>query len=59
MADLTASFEAGFTHPLAGQDHQWLKEHLDEFRMKAENGDEEFRDLLEELEGREDLKGVM
>ena len=36
----------------AGQDQQWLKANMEVFRQRADAGDEDFKDVLEEMEAR-------
>ncbi|THW25468.1 hypothetical protein D6D23_04306 [Aureobasidium pullulans] len=45
---IVAGMEAGFSIPQAGDDKQWIEENMDAFRKKAEEGDEHFRELVEE-----------
>ena len=40
----------------AGEDKQWLKANMEAFRRKAEAGDRDFRDLVEEVGRRGDLR---
>lgn len=49
-------FEAGFELPIAGEDGNWLKKHWDEFRQKANEGDEDFIQVVKEAEERGLLK---
>ncbi|ETS73806.1 hypothetical protein PFICI_14752 [Pestalotiopsis fici W106-1] len=56
LGDITAAWEAGFTVPPAGQDAQWAKENMAAFQDKANNGDEDFADLVEELKTRDEFK---
>lgn len=47
-------------HHQAGEEGQWLQSHMAEFKNRAEkNGDEDFQQLLEEIENREDLKKLL
>ena len=43
----------------AGGDAQWLKENASSFRKLADGGDEDFKDLVREMEEREDLKAAL
>ena len=43
----------------AGEDKTWLKDNVQVFKERADAGDEDFRDLLREMEGRDDLKGAL
>ncbi|TIA78460.1 hypothetical protein D6C76_04051 [Aureobasidium pullulans] len=45
---IVAGMEAGFSIPQAGDDKQWIEENMDAFKKKAEEGDEHFRELVEE-----------
>ena len=54
-----AGYEAGWDLPPAGQDRNWLKDNLAMFRFRADSGEEEFVELLEEIGRREDLKGIL
>jgi phenylpyruvate tautomerase PptA (4-oxalocrotonate tautomerase family) len=57
LGDLVAGMEAGFTVPEAGKDGEWLAENMPAFRARAENGEEDFVDLVKEVEERGMLKG--
>lgn len=59
LGDLIAGFEAGFELPPAGGDAKWLEEHYRNFERKAHEGDEDFADLVKELEERRDLKAAL
>ena len=39
----------------AGEDVKWIQDNLDIFKTRANNGDQDYVDLLEELKGRSDL----
>lgn len=39
----------------AGKDAQWIQDNLEIFQTRADNGDQDYVDLLEELKGRPDL----
>ena len=56
MGSIIAGTEAGFWLPAAGQDKQWLTANMEQFRERAKYGDEDFKDLLKELEARPDLR---
>lgn len=56
VGGIVAGMEAGFALPAAGQDTQWTKDNLAEFRKRAEAGDEEFVDVLKEVETRSVFK---
>ena len=49
---ITAVYEAGFMMPEAGQDGAWLKENMRAFEQRAADGDEEFKDLVEDVKNR-------
>ncbi|KAH8703095.1 hypothetical protein BGW36DRAFT_354528 [Talaromyces proteolyticus] len=49
-------FEAGFELPLGGEDGNWLTKHWNEFRQKASEGDEDFIQVVKEVEERGLLK---
>jgi hypothetical protein len=40
----------------AGGEAEWYQEMKSEFQHRADSGDEDYKDLLEEVEKREDLK---
>lgn len=44
--------EAGFDLPLAGEDGQWLRRYWSDFQERARQGEEEFVDLVHEVEER-------
>jgi len=54
---LVAGYEAGFLLPPAGGDVEWVRKNWDEFQRRAEAGDEEFQDLVEEVKSRNLLAG--
>lgn len=49
---ITAAYEGGFMVPLAGGDQDWLKDNLAEFQSKADAGDEEFKDMIDDCKAR-------
>ncbi|KAK0509862.1 hypothetical protein JMJ35_007256 [Cladonia borealis] len=52
---IIAGREVGFELPPAGGDKAWLVENAASFRRLADEGDEDFMELVREMEGREDL----
>ncbi|KAF2136483.1 uncharacterized protein K452DRAFT_353898 [Aplosporella prunicola CBS 121167] len=52
LGDIVAGNKWGFNMPEAGKDEEWAKENFGEFERRAENGDEEFKDLVGELRTR-------
>ena len=52
MGDLTFGMELGFVVPPAGEDVEWMQENWGEFNRRAEEGDEDFRYLVEEVQER-------
>jgi hypothetical protein len=56
LGTVTASYEEGFLHPVAGQDVEWLRENLPKFQALADDGNEFWRDMIAELRTREDFK---
>lgn len=52
LGGLVAGYEAGFLRPEAGKDREWVTEHWEEFQHKANAGDAEFRELVEDIEER-------
>ncbi|KAL2043152.1 hypothetical protein N7G274_004212 [Stereocaulon virgatum] len=57
LGTIVAGREVGFELPPAGEDGQWVKENMEAFKAKAEAGDRDFRDLVEEVGRRGDLRG--
>lgn len=49
FGDIVADRESGMTIPPAGADGLWLREHIGEFRRRAEGGDEAFEGLVREM----------
>ena len=43
----------------AGEDKEWLKFNISEFEKRADAGDEDFKDVLEEMRTRKDLKELL
>ncbi|KAH8801518.1 hypothetical protein F5884DRAFT_862212 [Xylogone sp. PMI_703] len=58
LGALTTAVEAGFARPKAGEEHQWLRENKSAFQKLADEGDEDFIGLMEELSTREDFKDI-
>ena len=58
MGEIITASEAGFTAPTAGNDQAWVKQNLGAFKEKAQEGDQDFVDLLAELESRPEFKGI-
>ncbi|KAK3174054.1 hypothetical protein OEA41_001298 [Lepraria neglecta] len=59
LGTIIAGSEAGFELPPAGKDKMWLKENVTAFKAKADEGDEDFQDMLEEMRTRDDLKELL
>ncbi|PYI05170.1 hypothetical protein BO78DRAFT_151944 [Aspergillus sclerotiicarbonarius CBS 121057] len=51
--------EGGMTIPEAGKEGTWLKEQLPFMRQMSEEGFDDFTEMLQETEEREDLKGLV
>lgn len=49
---LIAGTEAGFVLPKAGTDAEWAKENWAAFNKKADEGDEDFKDMVREIKER-------
>lgn len=56
LGDITAGVEAGFALPPAGGDVDWLRENFESFQEKAKAGDQEFVQMVKEIEERGLLK---
>lgn len=52
LGGMIGGLEAGFILPPAGGDVQWLHENWAAFNKKAEEGDEEFKDMVAEVKER-------
>nr|OQO25144.1 hypothetical protein B0A51_09211 [Rachicladosporium sp. CCFEE 5018] len=52
LGGMAAGREAGFAIPAAGDDVQWLSDNMAEFKSRAADGQEEFGELVKEVEGR-------
>lgn len=50
LGDIVAGMEKGFPIPETGKDGEWMEEHMEEFKKRAEAGDEDFVELLEDVE---------
>jgi phenylpyruvate tautomerase PptA (4-oxalocrotonate tautomerase family) len=57
LGDIVAAMEGGFAMPAAGQDGEWLAENMGAFKARAEAGEEEYVDLVKEVEERGMLNG--
>jgi phenylpyruvate tautomerase PptA (4-oxalocrotonate tautomerase family) len=53
MGGLLAGVEAGFTLPGAGEDENWAKKNLPGFQKLADEGDEDFKELVREIHARQ------
>ena len=53
---LIAIREGGMTIPDAGKEGEWFKEKLPYIRERASKGNEDFAEMVKELDEREDLK---
>jgi len=52
--------ENGVVIPGAGEEGTWLKDNMTDFKNRAEHdGDQDFIDMLKEVDEREDLKGLI
>lgn len=58
LGALTTAVELGIQRPTTGKEIEWLRENKGEFERLAKEGDEDMKDLLEELRTREDFKTV-
>ncbi|KAI5923767.1 hypothetical protein F4810DRAFT_667374 [Camillea tinctor] len=52
IGGITAGLEHGFLIPEAGKDKEWIKDNFPAFRKKADEGNEEFQQLVEEIQER-------
>jgi len=43
----------------AGQDGEWLRRNMEAFEQKAEDGDEEFKDLVEDVKSRKVFRKML
>ncbi|KIW98682.1 uncharacterized protein Z519_00343 [Cladophialophora bantiana CBS 173.52] len=50
MAALTTAVECGIARPKVGEEDEWLKANMDEFQKLAAAGDEDFVELVQELD---------
>ncbi|KAF2764905.1 hypothetical protein EJ03DRAFT_331436 [Teratosphaeria nubilosa] len=58
LGGLVGGVEAGFVLPPAGGDVKWLKENWDAFNKKAEEGDEDFVEMVREVKKRGLMEGA-
>ncbi|KAL9075333.1 MAG: hypothetical protein Q9161_001710 [Pseudevernia consocians] len=59
LGTIVAGSEVGLALPAAGEDKKWLQGNVGEFEKRAKAGDGEFRDVLEEMRTREDLRELL
>ncbi|KAL2053987.1 hypothetical protein ABVK25_005916 [Lepraria finkii] len=59
LGTIIAGSEAGFELPPAVKDKKWLKENMTGFKAKADEGDGDFQDILEEMRTRDDLNELL
>ncbi|KIX98515.1 uncharacterized protein Z520_05816 [Fonsecaea multimorphosa CBS 102226] len=52
LGALTTAVECGIARPKVGEEDEWLKANMDEFRKLAAAGDEDFVELIQELDSR-------
>lgn len=52
LGDIVAGMESGFEIPEAGKDGEWLAENMGAFKARAESGEEEFVELVKEVDER-------
>ena len=52
MGAILAGRESGFVIPKAGEDGAWIKENMAEFERRADKGESDFVELVEEIEAR-------
>lgn len=52
QGEILAGWEKGVMIPEAGNDKQWLQAHWSEFKKRAEAGDAEMKELVEDVERR-------
>jgi len=50
LGDIVAGMEKGFPIPETGKDGEWMEEHMEEFKKRAEAGDEDFVELLQDVD---------
>ncbi|KAK4937821.1 hypothetical protein LTR10_021624 [Elasticomyces elasticus] len=58
MAALTTAVECGIARPRVGDEGKWLQDNMDSFRRLAAQGDEDFVDLVQELDSTKIDPGV-
>jgi len=60
FAPIVTALENGVNLPSAGKEGTWLKDNMAYFKEQAEvHGDEEFRDMLREINERPDLRALI
>lgn len=52
LGGLLGGLEVGFSIPPAGGDVQWMRENWEAFNKRAEEGDEDFADMVREVKER-------
>lgn len=52
LGSIIAGEEQGFLLPEAGHDVEWLRQHMPEFRKRAEEGNEDMKSLVDECQAR-------
>ncbi|KAK1955855.1 hypothetical protein LY78DRAFT_697507 [Colletotrichum sublineola] len=53
LGALTTALEAGIGRPKTGEEDEWVQANMEQFRELAAAGDEDYIELLRELDGRE------
>jgi phenylpyruvate tautomerase PptA (4-oxalocrotonate tautomerase family) len=59
LGGLEGGSEAGFEIPKAGEDVEWLRSNWEAFNKKAQEGDVDFQEMVQEVEERGLLNGVV
>jgi phenylpyruvate tautomerase PptA (4-oxalocrotonate tautomerase family) len=59
LGALTTAVEMGIQRPSAGEEIEWLKEHKNEFKRLADDGDEDMQGLMQELATRQEFAEVI
>jgi len=52
LGALTTAVECGIARPRVGEEEEWLATNMDEFRRLAAEGDDDFKELVREVDSR-------
>ncbi|KAI9818046.1 MAG: hypothetical protein M1827_000670 [Pycnora praestabilis] len=58
MGALTTAIEDGIARPAVGEEREWVRANIKQLKRKADEGDEDYQEVIREIEERENLQAV-